>query len=166
MSLSFYFFLFIFSTFSFSPFFFIFFFFSFNIYPYILIITLFFVLFFSHQKTIKKEIETKHIEDEHKHHQRAFISFFLDAALAGERTAGMKVAALQHCSGVTEEGMPEMKWSYLNPITGTIFGFLHIAVTAFDFLLLLSCVFVVVEESFTLKLMAYNSDLWLCTENR
>ena len=50
-----------------------------------------------------------------------------------------------------------------NSIEGTIFGFLHIAVTAFGFFQLLSGVFVVVEESFALKLMAYNSDLWLCT---
>ena len=62
--------------------------------------------------------------------------------------------------------MPEMKWSYLNLITETIFGFLHIAVTAFDFLLLLSCVFVVVEESFALELITYNSDLRLCIENQ
>jgi len=91
-------------------------------------------------------LKTKHLEDERKHHQRYFISFFLDAALAGERTAGMKVAALQHCSGVTEEGMLEVDWSYLNSIAGTIFGFLRIAVTAFGFLQLLSGVFVVVEE--------------------
>ena len=58
-----------------------------------------------------------------------------------------------------------MKWSYLNPITGTIFGFLRIAATAFGFLQLLSGVFVVVEL-FALELMAYNSDLRLCTENR
>ena len=62
--------------------------------------------------------------------------------------------------------MLKVEWNYLNSIAGTIFGFLHIAVTAFDFLLLLSCVFVVVEESFALELMAYNSDLWLCTENQ
>ena len=62
--------------------------------------------------------------------------------------------------------MPEVKWSYLNPIAGTINGFLHIAVTVFGFLQLLSGVFVVVEESFVLELMAYNSDLRLCTENR
>ena len=59
--------------------------------------------------------------------------------------------------------MPDVEWSYLNSIAGTIFGFLRIAVTAFGFLQLLSGVFVVVEESFALKLMAYNSDLWLCT---
>ena len=59
--------------------------------------------------------------------------------------------------------MPEVEWSYLDSIAGMIFEFLRIAVTAFGFFQLLSCVFVVVEESFTLKLMAYNSDLWLCT---
>jgi len=42
----------------------------------------------------------------------------------------------------------------------------RIAVTAFGFLQLLSGVFVVVEESFILELMAYNSDLRLCTENQ
>ena len=57
-----------------------------------------------------------------------------------------------------------MKWSHLNPIAGTINGFLHIAVTVFGFLQLLSGVFVVVEESFALELMAYNSDLRLCTK--
>ena len=62
--------------------------------------------------------------------------------------------------------MPKVEWSYLNSIVATIFGFLCIAVTAFDFLQLLSGVFVVVEESFALELMAYNSDLRLCTENR
>jgi len=62
--------------------------------------------------------------------------------------------------------MPEVEWSYLNSIVATIFGFLCIAVTAFDFLQLLSGVFVVVEKSFVLKLMAYNSDLRLYTENR
>ena len=31
------------------------------------------------------------------------ISFFLDAALVGERTAGMEVAALQHGGCVTED---------------------------------------------------------------
>ena len=62
--------------------------------------------------------------------------------------------------------MPEVKWSYLNPIVGTIFGFLRIAVMAFGFLQLLSNVFVVVEESFVLEFMAYNSDLRLRTENR
>jgi hypothetical protein len=62
--------------------------------------------------------------------------------------------------------MPEVEWSYLNSIVATIFGFLYIAVTAFDFLQLLSGVFVVVEKSFVLKLMAYNSDLRLYTENR
>ena len=62
--------------------------------------------------------------------------------------------------------MPEVEWSYLNSIVGTIFGFLCIVVTAFGFFQLLSGVFVVVEESFVLELMAYNSDLWLCTENR
>ena len=64
------------------------------------------------------------------------------------------------------QGMPEVEWSYLNSIAGTIFGFLRIAVTAFGFLQLLSGVFVVVEELFALELMAYNSDLRLCTENR
>ena len=62
--------------------------------------------------------------------------------------------------------MPEMEWSYLNSIAGTIFGFLRIAVTAFGFLQLLSGVFGVVEELFALELMAYNIDLRLCTENR
>ena len=62
--------------------------------------------------------------------------------------------------------MPEVEWSYLNSIAGTIFVFLRVAVTAFDFLQLLSGVFVVVEELFALELMAYNSDLRLCTENR
>ena len=61
--------------------------------------------------------------------------------------------------------MPEVEWSYLNSIAGTIFELLHIAVTAFGFLQLLSGVFVVVEL-FALELMAYNSDLRLCTENR
>jgi len=49
---------------------------------------------------------------------------------------------------------------------GMIFGLLRIAVMAFGFLQLLSDVFVVVEESFALELMAYNSDLRLCTENQ
>ena len=62
--------------------------------------------------------------------------------------------------------MPEVEWRYLNSTVGTIFGFLCIAVMAFGFLQLLSGVFVVVEESFMLELMAYNSDLRLCTENR
>ena len=62
--------------------------------------------------------------------------------------------------------MPEVEWSYLNSIVGTIFGFICIAVMAFGFLQLLSDVFVVVEESFVLALMAYNSDLRLCTENQ
>jgi len=61
--------------------------------------------------------------------------------------------------------MPEVEWSYLNSIAGMIFGFLCIAVTAFGFLQLLSGVFAVVEELFALELMAYNSDLRLCTEN-
>ena len=61
--------------------------------------------------------------------------------------------------------MPEVEWSYLKSIVGTIFGFLCIAVTAFGFLQLLSGVFVVVEL-FALELMAYNSDLWWCTKNR
>ena len=91
----------------------------------------------------------------------------------------MEVANLQHGGGVAEDeingalqpcrvgkGMPEVEWSYLNSIVATIFGFLCIAVTAFDFLQLLSSVFVVVEKSFVLKLMVYNSDLWLYTENR
>ena len=30
-------------------------------------------------------------------------SFFLDVALVGERTAGMKVAALQHGGGIAED---------------------------------------------------------------
>jgi len=50
--------------------------------------------------------------------------------------------------------MPEVKWSYLNPIVGMILGFLRIAVTAFGFLQLLSGVFDVVEELFVLELMA------------
>ena len=62
--------------------------------------------------------------------------------------------------------MPEVEWSYLNSIVATIFGFLCITVTAFDFFQLLSSVFVVVEKSFVLKLMVYNSDLRLYTENR
>ena len=62
--------------------------------------------------------------------------------------------------------MMEVKWSYLNSIIWTIFGFICIAVMAFGFLQLLSGVFVVVEESFALELMAYNSDLRLCTENQ
>ena len=62
-------------------------------------------------------------------------------------------------------GMPEVELSYLNSIVGTSFGFLCIAVMAFGFLRLLSDVFVV-EESFVLELMAYNSDLRLCTENQ
>ena len=61
--------------------------------------------------------------------------------------------------------MPEVEWSYLNSIVGTIFGFLCIAVTTFGFFQLLSGVFVVVEL-FALELMAYNSDLRLGTENR
>ena len=61
--------------------------------------------------------------------------------------------------------MPEVEWSYLNSIIGTIFGFLYIAVTTFGFFQLLSGVFVLVEESFVLELMAYNSDLRFCTEN-
>ena len=62
--------------------------------------------------------------------------------------------------------MPEVEWSYLNLIAGTIFGFLRTTVMAFGFLRFLSGVFVVVEESFALELMAYNSDLRLCKENR
>ena len=62
--------------------------------------------------------------------------------------------------------MPEVEWTYLNSIAGTIFGFLRIAVMAFGFLQLLSGVFVVVEELFALELMDYNSNLRLCTENR
>ena len=62
--------------------------------------------------------------------------------------------------------MSEVEWSYLNSIAGMIFGFLRIAVTAFGFLQLLSGVIVMVEELFALELMSYNSDLWLCTENR
>ena len=61
--------------------------------------------------------------------------------------------------------MPKVEWSYLNSIAGTIFGFVHIAVTTFGFFQLLSNVFVVVEELFTLELMSYNNDLWLRTEN-
>ena len=55
--------------------------------------------------------------------------------------------------------MMEVEWSYLNSIIWTIFGFICIAVMAFGFLQLLSGVFVVVEESFVLELMAYNSDM-------
>ena len=62
--------------------------------------------------------------------------------------------------------MPEVEWSYVKSIAGTIFGFFHIAVMAFGFLQLLSCVFVVVEESFALELITYNSDLRLCIENQ
>ena len=62
--------------------------------------------------------------------------------------------------------MMEVEWSYLNSIAGMIFEFLHIAVMAFGFLQLLLGVFIVVEELFALELMAYNSDLRLCTENR
>jgi len=62
--------------------------------------------------------------------------------------------------------MAEVEWSYLNSIAGMIFEFLRIAVTAFGFLQLLLCVFVMVKESFVSELMAYNSDLRLCTENR
>ena len=62
--------------------------------------------------------------------------------------------------------MLEVECSYVNSITGTIFGFLRIAATAFGFLQLLSGVFVVVEELFALELMAYNSHLRLCIENR
>ena len=61
--------------------------------------------------------------------------------------------------------MSEVESSYFNSIAGTIFGFLHIAVTALGFLQLLSGVFVVVEELFTLELMSYHSDLRLCTES-
>ena len=61
--------------------------------------------------------------------------------------------------------MPEVEWTYLNSIAGTIFGFLRIAVKTFGFLQLLSGVFVVVEL-FALELMAYNNDLRLGTENR
>ena len=61
--------------------------------------------------------------------------------------------------------MSEVEWSYLNSIAGTIFGFLRITVTTFGFLQLLLDMFVVVEL-FALELMAYNSDLRLCTENR
>ena len=61
--------------------------------------------------------------------------------------------------------MPEVEWNYLNSIAGMIFGFLCIAVTAFDFVQLLSGVFVVIEKLFALELMTYNSDLRLCTEN-
>ena len=56
-----------------------------------------------HQKTIEKRLKTKHLEDECKQHQRPFISFLLDAALVGERTTGMEVAALQHDGGVIED---------------------------------------------------------------
>jgi len=48
-------------------------------------------------------LKTKYLEDEHKQHQTPFISFFLDAVLVGERTAGMKVAALQHGGGIAED---------------------------------------------------------------
>ena len=46
--------------------------------------------------------------------------------------------------------MPEVEWSYLNSIAGTIFGFLRIAVTAFGFFSFFSGVFVVVEELFAI----------------
>ena len=49
--------------------------------------------------------------------------------------------------------MPEVEWSYLNSIAGTIFGFLCIAVTDFGFLQLLSGVFVVVEKLFVLTIV-------------
>ena len=62
--------------------------------------------------------------------------------------------------------MPEVEWSYLNSIAGTIFGFLRIAVTVFGFLQFISGVFVAVEESFALELITYNSDLRLCIENQ
>jgi hypothetical protein len=61
--------------------------------------------------------------------------------------------------------MPKVEWSYLNSIAGTIFGFLRIAMTAFGFLQFFSGVFIVVEELFALELMAYNSDLRLCTKS-
>jgi len=98
-------FLFIFSTFSFSPFFSIFFFFPFNFYPCIFIIKLFFVQFFSSpsENHKKRRLKTKHLEDERKHHQRPFISFFLDVDLVGQRTTGMEVAILQHGGGVAED---------------------------------------------------------------
>ena len=48
-------------------------------------------------------MKTKHLEDERKHHQRPFISFFLDAALVGERTTGTEVATLQYGGGVAED---------------------------------------------------------------
>ena len=48
-------------------------------------------------------MKTKHLEDERKHHQRPFISIFLDAALVGERTMGMEVATLQHGGSVAED---------------------------------------------------------------
>ena len=63
------------------PFLLFFFFFSFspfNPYPCILIITLFFAhLFcFPSENHKKRRLKTKHLEDERKHHQRPFISFF------------------------------------------------------------------------------------------
>ena len=49
--------------------------------------------------------------------------------------------------------MPEVEWSYLDSIAGMIFEFLHIAMTAFSFFQLLSCVFVVVEKLFVLTIV-------------
>ena len=76
----------------------------------LILILVFLLLYYSlptsfppHQKTIKKRLKTKHLEDERKHHQRPFISFFLDFAMVGERTAGMEVVALQHGGGVAED---------------------------------------------------------------
>ena len=59
--------------------------------------------FAPYQKTIKKRLKTKHLEDERKQNQRPLISFFLDAALVGERMTGVEVATLQHGGGVAED---------------------------------------------------------------
>ena len=86
---------------------FLFFFFLFL--PLILILV-FLLLYYSlpnsfppHQKTIKKRLKTKHLEDERKQNQRPLISFFLDAALVGGQMANMEVATLQHGGGITED---------------------------------------------------------------
>ena len=83
---------------------------SFFIFSLLILILVFLLLHYSlptffapHQKTIKKRLKTKHLEDERKQHQRPFISFFLNAALVGERTAGMEVVVLQHGGVVTED---------------------------------------------------------------
>ena len=79
--------------------------FPFNLYPCILIIILFFVHLFSSpsENHKRRRLKIKHLEDESKHHQRPFISLFLDAALVGERTTGTEVATLQYGGGVAED---------------------------------------------------------------